>query len=683
MRTTFLTTICFFFAVSLSAQTKRAVTFDDVMKVKAVGGPVISPDGTQVIYTVRSWEPNKELMEARTHIWKAATNASAPARQITFGEKGESQPQWSPDGKSISFVATRPSTSLGAGGTGDEAKAQIYVMRADGGEAWKLTDSRENVSSYSWAPDSAHVAYVAVDSRSADEDANIKKRDDERVFEGDFRFNHAWVIDVATKEATRITSGTGYTVAGAPSWAPDSRKFVFGAGTTPMLRDNRRDIYIADIAAKQIEKISPNFGSDAQPKWSPDGKLITWVSEPDNAGPIPDGTATSMVMKARLMMYDVTAKTIKDVSAPNFDTDAGNPTWTAEGKRVTFVAGRRAYNEAFAYDITSGAYSQLSQRRTLNGQSVSTDGKTIVVTMDSPSSSTEVFATDPSYSSFRQLTNHNPQIAELALGETEVITWKSTDGVEVEGVVLKPVGFKAGVKYPTLVIAHGGPSGAYVNNNRMGGLEGGQVWANNGWMVFYPNPRGSTNYGEQFLKANLNDWGGGDFKDINTGVDALIAKGYSDPDKLAHIGWSYGGYMTAWTVTQTTRYKAAMVGAGLTNMWSMYGTNDIPSVLITYFGGIPNAKTLPLYMDRSALTHVDKVTTPTLILHGSNDERVPIGQPMEFYRALKDRGKITELVFYPREPHGFSEYYHQKDRMQRIYDWVTKYTLKPVARRHE
>jgi dipeptidyl aminopeptidase/acylaminoacyl peptidase len=160
-----------------------------------------------------------------------------------------------------------------------------------------------------------------------------------------------------------------------------------------------------------------------------------------------------------------------------------------------------------------------------------------------------------------------------------------------------------------------------------------------------------------------------------TGVDALVARGIADPDKLAHIGWSYGGYMTAWTITQTTRYKAAMVGAGLTNMWSMYGTNDIPSVLIAYFGGIPNKQTLPLYLERSAMSHIDKAKTPTLILHGANDERVPVGQAYELYRGLKDRGIPTELVFYPREGHGFTEYYHQKDRMQRIYDWVTKYTL--------
>ncbi len=658
-------------ATSPFAQAKRAVTFDDVLDVKTVGAVNISPDGSQVLYTVRQWVAEKERMEARTHIWKVATNGATPARQITFGEKGDNNPQWSPDGRQISFVSAR--------GAGEDVKPQIYLMRADGGEAWKLTDSKESVQNYSWAPDSSRIAFVAADPRSADEEANIKKRDDERVFEGDFRYSHIWVVPVgphfSAAVATRITEGTSYTVAAAPSWSPDGTRFVFGAGATPMLRDNRRDIYLAEVTSKRIEKISTNFGSDTSPKWSPDGKSIAWTAEPYNGAPLPDGTAPGVTMQSKLMLYDVAARSIKDVSSPAFDTDAGNPVWTAEGNRVMFVAGKRAYNEAFAFDLTTGRYTQLSSRKTLQGASISKDGRTIALSMDTPDLAAEVYVTDPAFQNFRKLTTTNPQLSELAQGGTEVVTWKGADGMEVEGVLLKPVGFAAGTKYPTLVVAHGGPAGAYVNGFRLGGLEGGQVWANKGWAVFYPNPRGSTNYGEKFLQNNVNDWGGGDFKDIMTGVDALVARGIADPDRLAHIGWSYGGYMTAWVITQTTRFKAAMVGAGLTNMWSMYGTNDIPSVLISYFGGIPNARTLPLYLDRSAMSHIDKVTTPTLILHGAQDERVPVGQAQELFRGLKDRGKPTELVFYPREGHGISEYYHQKDRMQRIYDWVAKYTL--------
>lgn len=673
MRKVLVLTAVLISSVAVSSQSKRPAEFDDVLGIKAVQNSTVSPDGSQVLYTVAQWEAEQDRMERRTRVWKVATSGNAPARQITFGERGDNQPQWSPDGKYISFVSGRG---------GSEAKTQIYLMHADGGEAFKLTEAKENISAYSWAPDSARIAYVTTDPRTAEEEAAVKKRDDERVFEGDFRYQHAWVVDVATRQATRITEGKEYTVQGAPSWSPDGKRFVFGGAATPMLRDNRRDIYIANLAggqpasgpAARIEKISTNWGNDAQPRWSPDGSTIAWVMEPNTTPALPDGTAHGVIMQQRLVLYDVNARTIKDVGE-KLDVEASTPNWTNEGTRVTFVAGNRAYVDAFAYDVKTGAYTQLTKQRTISSQSISRDGRTIVVTMDAPDAATEIYVTDPSFAGFKRLTHTNPQLAELAQGQTEVMTWKSSDGVEVEGVLLKPVGFEAGKRYPTLVVAHGGPAGAYVNGFRLGGLEGGQVWAGKGWAVFYPNPRGSSNYGQKTLAANTNDWGGGDYRDIMTGVDALVARGIADPDKLAHIGWSYGGYMTAWVITQTNRFKAAMVGAGLTNMWSMYGTNDIPSVLIAYFGGIPSKQTLPLYLERSAMTHIDKVTTPTLILHGANDERVPVGQAYELYRGLKDRGKPTELVFYPREGHGIQEYYHQKDRMQRIYDWVTKYTL--------
>jgi dipeptidyl aminopeptidase/acylaminoacyl peptidase len=265
------------------------------------------------------------------------------------------------------------------------------------------------------------------------------------------------------------------------------------------------------------------------------------------------------------------------------------------------------------------------------------------------------------------------------LGKSEVITWKSKDGREVEGVLLYPVGYQPGTKVPLVVSAHGGPTSAHTNGFK-GGTSPGQTYAARGWAVLYPNPRGSTGYGEWWMHANTNDWGGGDYRDIMTGVDAVIARGIADSSKMAFEGWSYGGYMTSWVVSQTGRFKSAMMGAGLPSLLSMAGTTDIPGYINTFFGqpqydgSIVNAN-IRKYLERSGISYSDKVTTPLLILHGGNDERVPIGQPMEFYRALKDRGKTTELVFYPREGHGFTEYYHQLDRMKREYEWLAKFTL--------
>jgi dipeptidyl aminopeptidase/acylaminoacyl peptidase len=660
------------------AQTTRPVTVDDVLDLKVVAAARVSPDGTRVLYTVRAWEAASDKTpddkEARTRIWMVPVSGGA-ARQLTFGPRGDTQPQWSPDGGYISFLSAR-----GQGTGENEPRPQVYIMRADGGEARRLTDAKDGVSSYTWSPDGRRVAFVTADPRAPEEMARIKVKDDERVFEGDFRYRHLWVIDAADgAAAARITEGRDFTVGDGPSWSPDATRIAFSASVTPMLRDERADVYIADVASKQVTKVSTNFGRDSSPQWSPDGARIAWVTDPNTAEPNGDGTPASEIAQSHLTIYDVATRTAVDASK-GFDLEMGAPQWSRDGARILFTTGQRAYSNAFAYDLKSGRFTALTERRTLQVGSQSRDGAVIAVTQDSPTVPTEVYVTGPDFQTFKKLTDTNPQAAQFALGATEVVSWKS-DGFEVEGVLLKPAGFEAGRRYPLLVVAHGGPAGAFVNNYRVGGLEGGQLWAGQGWAVFYPNPRGSTNYGEKFLRANVNDWGGGDYRDIMTGIDALVARGIADPEKLALIGWSYGGYMTAWSITQTSRFKAAMVGAGLTNLWSMYGTNDIPNVLIGYFGGQAGPERLPLYMERSAMTRIDKVVTPTLILHGGSDERVPIGQAQELFRGLKDRGRATELVFYPREGHGITEYHHQKDRLTRIHDWITRYTLGDAARK--
>jgi len=679
MRTFLAAVVCAGVTTTGLAQ-PRPVTVDDVLELKGVSSPMVSPDGTRVLYTVRAWEPASDKepnqRESRTRVWMVPV-AGGPGRQITFGQRGDSQPQWSPDGRSISFLSARGT------GTGEDApRPQVYVMRSDGGEARRVTDAKEGVATYAWAPDSRRIAFVATEPRSSDETAKVRSRDDERVFEGDLRYRHVWLVEIADSSvATPITSGQDYTVdAGPLSWSPDGSRIVFSAGLTSMLRDERQDVYIAEVATKQITKISTNFGRDSRPQWSPDGTRIAWVADLNTAKPNGDGTPASQITQSRLMIYDVAARVIKDASSPSFDLEAATPQWSRDGSHIIFATGQRAYTTVFSYDITAARYTALTERRTLQLGSQSRDGAVIAVLQDSPESPNDVYVTGPDFRTFNRLTTTNPQAAQFALGASEVVTWKS-DGWTVEGVLLKPVGFEAGKRYPLLVVAHGGPAGAFVNNYRVGGLEGGQLWAGQGWAVFYPNPRGSTNYGEKFLRANINDWGGGDYRDIMTGIDALVARGIADSDKLALIGWSYGGYMTAWSITQTARFKAAMVGAGLTNLWSMYGTNDIPNVLIGYFGGQAGPERLPLYMERSAMTRIDKVVTPTLILHGGSDERVPIGQAQELFRGLKDRGKATELVFYPREGHGITEYYHQKDRLTRIQDWISRYTLGEAARK--
>jgi dipeptidyl aminopeptidase/acylaminoacyl peptidase len=654
----------------------RPVTFEDLLHLRRVGDAAISPDGASVLYTVRQWETSSrdaQKKEARTHIWRVSVTGG-PAMRLTFDEAGANAPAWSPDGRYISFLSTRGS-STSAGPGGGEARPQIWIMRADGGEPSKVTDAKDGVMSYAWSPDAKRIAFVSRDPESGDVEARKKRGDDRRVFEDEFRMAHAWVVDLASQKATRLTDGTAFTVGGDLSWAPDSKHITFAAQPTPMLRDDRRDIYILSVDDKRLDKITVNAGSDTQPRWSPDGNTIAFLTEPASTHKTaPDGLATADPKQSRLALYDVRSRAVVDAGSPTFDLEPRSPQWTPDSRKLIFAAGKGAYIDVFSYEPAARRYAQLTTNRVVALGSLSRDGSKAAFVMESATQPADVHVADLTFAAPRKLSDANPQAAEFTLGDTEVITWKN-EGFDIEGVLVKPVGYRAGTRYPLLVVVHGGPAGAHHNTFRVGYGDGGQHWAGQGWAVLYPNPRGGTNYGEKFLRANIPDWGGGDFRDIMTGVDAVVERGIADPARLAIQGWSYGGYMTSWAVTQTNRFKAAMVGAGITNLWSMYGTNDLPNYLAAFFGGIPSQDTLPLYMERSAMTHAHKVTTPTLILHGGNDERVPIGQPMEFYRAVKERGTPVELVFYPRQGHGLQEYYHQLDRLRRQYDWITRYTL--------
>jgi dipeptidyl aminopeptidase/acylaminoacyl peptidase len=665
----------------LHAQEKRRMTDADVMRVRAVGGVALSPDGARVLYTVAAWEhPGAkgdtalgDRHERRSHVW-IVPYAGGAARQLTNGERGESQPQWSPDGSLISFVSAR-----GAGAGEDAPKAQIWLLAADGGEGWQLTTAKDGVSSYTWSPDGKRIAYVTLDSLSREQEARVRRRDDPKVYERDFRLAHVWVVDVESKRATKVTSGA-FTVGGAPAWSPDGARLAFTASPTPLIRDERRDAYVVDVASRKLERITTGSDAESTPQFSPDGRTLAFTQGAHDWKPNGDSIMARSVRNAHLVTYDLATRKLTDHARPGFDVSAGQPRWSHDGRRLWFTAGDRVWQSMYEYALDTKAYTKLTRDVVVGAVSPSRDGSRLAMLLDSPGWPAEVYARDARNPATRRLTNTNPWLADLALGETEVVTWKSKDGSPVEGILLKPVGYAAGKKVPLLVSAHGGPTAAHTNGFKAG-QSPGQTWAARGWAVLYPNPRGSTGYGEKWMRGNIPDWGGGDYQDIMTGVDELIRRGIVDSTRMAFEGWSYGGYMTSWVVSQTGRFKAAMMGAGLPSLLSMAGTTDIPGYINTFFNGLPQYDgsiinpSIRHYLERSAISYSDRVTTPLLILHGGNDERVPIGQPMEFYRALKDRGKTTELVFYPREGHGLQEYYHQLDRMKREYEWMARFTL--------
>ncbi len=656
------------------------LSLQDVMSVKIVAAPAIAPDGTSVLYTVQQWEDagprggataRKEL---RTRVWRAPADsgvASGDARLVTPSGVDASAPAWSPDGRFISFMASGP-VSAGSGAP----RPQVWIMPRSDGEATLLTDAPEGISSYVWSPDGRRLAFTARETPPKALDDRRRRGDDATVFEEEFRNLHLWTFDLESKKTIRLTPAEGLTVKGPPSWAPDGSRLAFVAAPTPMPRDHRDAVYLVKADGGALEKITTSQVPHRAVAWSPDGATIAFACQVSTATPLGDRIPPQPVGLFHLTLFDVASRRLRDVHGQAFDRNAGAPTWTPDSRRILFSTEDGVYQEVFAFEVATGRYTRLTSKKNITFGSISRNGSRVAFTMESPVAPDEVYVADPGLATMRQLTAANASLADRAIGETEVVSWKSTDDQVIDGLLIKPVGFAASRRYPLLVVPHGGPASAHL-----AGFFGtwrtdpGQYWAGQGWAVFYPNPRGSRSSGERFVQAVVGDWGGGDYRDIVAGVDALIARGIADPERLAVKGWSYGGYMTCWIVSQTTRFKAAVMGAAITDVVSFHGTTAIPGRTATYFGGVPSAATLPLYLQRSGLTHADRVMTPLLILHGAADQTVSPGQSYEFFRALADRGKTVRLVTYPREGHMLTEYYHVLDMYQREFEWISRYTV--------
>jgi dipeptidyl aminopeptidase/acylaminoacyl peptidase len=695
----------FVFSLSLLAtvclaQQKRLMTFEDVLALKSVSDAQISPDGKWVAYVVTSVDMKENANDA--DVWLVSTSSGEPIR-LTASKKNDNQPRWSLDGKRIAFVSAR------------EEKPQIFLISPFGGEATKLTDSKSGVQSFQWSPDGNRIAYVAQRELTPEEEKKQKDKDDSQVIDQNLRFSRLWIIDVGTGKASELVKGE-FTMSD-PQWSPDGKSIAFVTNPTPKADDGSlSDIWVIElapaaggdvaelqkkiadlekslttlmmdadrnyfrvmevrgqIAGLQIKidqkgalrKLVDNEGPDNAPRWSPDGKQIAYLSRDLKNGEIG---------QQRLTVIAAEGGTPRQV-APTFEYQPGPAKWSPDGQVIYFTAGARAESRMFSVASVGGTAMAISNiGGVMNNATFSRDGSTLAFTKTDTQHPDDVYVARFPIGSVTKLTDHNPQVREFALGSSEVVRWKSKDGMEIEGIVIYPAGYEQGKRYPTVAAIHGGPAGVWTQNFPGSWGNFGHVWAGKGWVVFYPNIRGSSSYGEKFLLSNVRDWGGGDYQDVQTGLDYLIARGIADTDKLAQSGWSYGGYMTAWTLTQTNRFKAVVVGAGLTDMFSMYSTDDLQRLLVAYFGAEP-WNDVEAYRRASAMTFIKQAKTPTLILHGGSDLRVPPSQAQELYMGLRQNGVPVEMVVFPREPHGLQEPRHRLDKMRREYAWCSKYVL--------
>ena len=633
---------------------KKLLTAMDLLRINGVSNPRISPDGSRVVYTVSEikMEKDKEWKQV-TQLWVVPTG-DGHARQFTRGDKSASQPEWSPDGSMIAFLCDREK----------DGERQVWMMLADGGEAWSVTSHKGGVTGFHFSPDGKRLVLTATDQPNKDEEDRRKVKDDTIVMDRDLKMTHLWVYDIDKKDEKRLTQGA-WTVSD-PQWSPDGTRITYTTRPTPRADDGAlSDVWVVTVASGEKQKIAGDPAAADNARWSPDGKWIAFTGTPDRD----PGPSTSF-----LYLYPADGGTPKQITS-KFDLSVGTPVWSRDGKTIYFSTNSLEAIELYSADVASGGVKQLTSRGSATGiTEISKDGKTIVGTLSSPGQPTELYVTSMDFGSIKPLTNHNAWLNDYSVAQSEVVKWKSKDGTEVEGVLTKPVGYTSG-KVPFLLNPHGGPTGASLNN--WNGTV--QVLAANGFAVLQPNFRGSTGKGLAFSQANKNTWGKGDYEDCMSGVDAMIAAGIADPDRMGAFGWSYGGYMTFWIDTQTDRFKAISPGAGLTNIYSMYSQTDIHRYLNWFYTDKAPWENQELYWDRSPMKYVGNVKTPTMIMHGQVDTRVPIAQAQEFYQALVERKVPVDFVVYPRENHGFTEPRHNMDRVRRYVRFFAKYLQTPVV----
>jgi dipeptidyl aminopeptidase/acylaminoacyl peptidase len=631
------------------------------MQVQPVGDVLPSPDGKLVVYTQSHAVIETEKSEVDTQIFLAAADGSHRA-QLTRGEKSATSPEFSPDGRYVYFSSER------------SGKPNLWRIPVDGGEAEMLTDWKGELGGYHVSPDGKWIAFAGREP-GADEEQEKKEKRDFRVIDENPRNHSLWVVaaepDTAGKRVPRcLTPGADYHVQEF-HWAPDSGAIAFAHQPTPGANDwTKSDI--SEVAMQgdgsgTVRNIAVTAAAEHSPRYSPDGRYLAFVRSTDPA---------RWAGIDRIVLLTRQSGEARELP-PTFDEQPRLLGWTGDSARLLFTEARGTANIVYAMPIDGQPKPVYEPRGgTLQAGEVNATGTFFGFAGESWDEAPEAYVVKIGETLPQRVSSANRDLPKLPLGETKRIAWKAADGLEIEGLLTYPVDYQPTRKYPLVLVIHGGPTGVF-QDTFLGryGLYPYATFAARGYAVLRVNPRGSGGYGRTFRFANMNDWGGKDYLDLMAGVDRAIAMGVADPNRLAVMGWSYGGFMTSWVVTHTHRFKAAAVGAGVTNLWSFTGTADIPGFLPDYFSGQP-WNSFDGYFNHSPMAFVKGVNTPTLILHGEADARVPTTQGYEFYNALKQQGTTTKMVVYPRTPHGPREPKFLLDIMQRHVEWVEQYVGK-------
>jgi len=638
------------FFTSLAIFAAPTWTPASMMKVKAVAAVQASPDGQWAVWTETRAVMEGEKSEMLTLLWLARVDG-AERFQLTFGEKSATQPNWSPDGKFLYFL-----------------RGQVHRIAIDGGDAESLTDFKGTITLFQLSPDGKSIAFTGRETDAELERAKREKRDF-KVIDGNPPNASLNVVPVTGKGVRKLAAGPWHIT--NFDWSPDSQRLAFDTQPTAGANDAPvSDLMEVEVESGKTKIIANTPGRESSPRYSPDGKYLAFLHVP--------GQSVRVLRGTRIALFHRANGTIRNLP-PSFDESPALVDWAPDSSKIYYQEARGTRTILYAAPLDGPLETAYTPTGILGpNTSLNRTGTHFGFVSQSSREPAEAYVMPLSAKKPVKISAANAAIPKIGIAETRVIQWKARDGKQIEGLLTLPLNYQAGKAYPMILNIHGGPAGAF-NETFIGSptIYPIAAFAEKGYAVLRPNPRGSVAYGHAFRTANLNDWGGADYQDLMTGVDEVIRQGIADPQRLAVMGWSYGGYMTNWVITQTNRFKCAASGAGLSNMPSMWGTNDIPGVLDEYFTGAwydqPEryAKLSPLY-------HVKNVATPTLFLHGEQDFRVPITQAYEMHSAIERRGIKTEMVVYPRTPHGPQEPKFLQDVMQRHFDWVEKFIGAPA-----
>jgi dipeptidyl aminopeptidase/acylaminoacyl peptidase len=675
----------------------RNLTSDDLYALKLAEDPRLSPDGQRVAYVVMSID--RPTYEYRRAVWVAPA-AGGEARAFTSGPN-DSSPRWSPDGRQIAFVRARAAKSepkTQAERDHGVGKPQIWVLPADGGEARQVTIAREGAHDPVWSPDGATLLFTtetgapddpeAVDAKVDGKDIPTVRTIDRLWYRLDGqgwnyeRRVHLFSISVGGGEPRQLTEGDWDD--GSASWSPDGRRVAF---TSDRSQDRWRwpagDIWVMDVASGALQRLTDESLHCGAPAWSPDGLSLAFAASPRRH---PDGHVDFYVMPAN---GSASARRLTDDFIPTCsdtcidDQRAGHgparPSWSTDGAQIYFLAAYRGATQVYAVSPAGGAPREVTRGdRHVYAATPDAACRTLALGISDPVTPGDVFVlTLDRVDEAHRLTDLNATLrGEAALAAPRAITFTGADGWELQGWILRPSGIPAERATPAILEIHGGPRAMYGWSF----FFEFQLLAAHGYTVVYTNPRGSTGYGRTFSSAVAKDWGGKDFEDLIAGLDAAIAEGGIDPDRLGVAGGSYGGYMTNWAIGHTDRFKAAVTMRCVSNLATMFGTSDVGWDLLDEYFDVMPWENLDKLMQHSPITYVANMRTPLLILHSENDLRCSIGEAEQLYAALKYLGREVKMVRFAGQSHDLSRNGHPRSRVLRlrhIVDWLSDHI--PVA----